>query len=172
MKLTFPYNKDDGRDEDEYKNQHFTIVSVLRMDARNWPKKNKKSVLIRFKPTEPGEKDRGQASVYLDHSGRVIGQNSSLPPSTTKTTEEKKTDETNIETSDDSDETMKKGTFAVITCVVQPSLLHDNKSTMNIYVNGILSSISNNVPTKMMKLSSKIELFSGGKKAESMGGCK
>jgi hypothetical protein len=162
VRLSFPYvaNPDPDPDtvaaEEQRKNTCFTVVAVVRMDGKNWPNsKSKQSVLMRFKPSEAGEKDRGQASVYLTHSGRVVGQNSAVPlvvDQRVKEERERKEGKEGKDTQDTQEEIstnnglMEKGVFAVVACVVQPSKdAAAATSTMHIYVNGVLSSISTNV---------------------------
>jgi hypothetical protein len=174
VRLSFPYvanpNPDPDPDadpgtvaaEEQRKNTCFTVVAVVRMDGKNWPNsKSKKSVLMRFKPSEAGEKDRGQASVYLTHSGRVVGQNSAVPLVVDQRVKEEREGKEGKEGKDaqDAQDTkdtkeeistnnglMEKGVFAVVACVVQPSKdAAAATSTMHIYVNGVLSSISTNV---------------------------
>ena len=174
VRLSFPYvaNPDADPDtvaaEEQRKNTCFTVVAVVRMDGKNWPNsKSKQSVLMRFKPSEAGEKDRGQASVYLTHSGRVVGQNSAVPLVVDQRVKEEREEKEGKEGKDtqdtrdtqdtqDTQDTkeeistnnglMEKGVFAVVACVVQPSKdAAAATSTMHIYVNGVLSSISTNV---------------------------
>ena len=143
------------------------------MDQRNWPKKNKRAVIARFKPAEPGQKDRGEASVYLDSTGRVVGggvspvTNITLRSSSKKKSEEQEQDET------DADGLMYPGEWHLIVCAIKPQEDAIDRSTMTIYVDGVLSSPPSvvDVSTSSLELSSKeIQLFGGGLKSEGLGG--
>merc|ERR1712166_80315 len=172
------------------RNTTFTMIAVIRMDGKNWPKKNQRAVLMRFVPNPTGSKDRGQASLYINNERRVIGQNSNVPKKETRKTEQHTKEtwgtETKTQTKGEtkrntekvknlSNGVMQRGKFAVIVCVVTPASISSTssilKSNMKIYVNGVLSSISSLVPQSMLMLNNtNIQLFGGGKKRESMGG--
>merc|ERR1712166_237038 len=172
------------------RNTTFTMIAVIRMNGKNWPKKNQRAVLMRFVPNPTGSKDRGQASLYVNNEGRVIGQSSNVPKKETRKTEQhtKETTSTEIKTETKgetkketenvknlSNGVMQRGEFAVIVCVVTPASISSTssilKSNMKIYVNGVLSSTSSLVPQSMLMLNNtNIQLFGGGKKRESMGG--
>merc|ERR1712166_1039186 len=172
------------------RNTTFTMIAVIRMDGKNWPKKNQRAVLMRFVPNPTGSKDRGQASLYINNEGRVIGQNSNVPKKETRKKEQHTKETTNTETKTEtkgetkketenvknlSNGVMQRGEFAVIVCVVTPASISSTssvlKSNMKIYVNGVLSSTSSLVPQSMLMLkNTNIQLFGGGKKRESMGG--
>ena len=150
------------------------------MDQRNWPKKNKRAVIARFKPAEPGQKDRGEASVYLDSTGRVVGggvspvTNITLRSSSKKKKEfDQKKSEEQEQDETDADGLMYQGEWHLIVCAIKPQEDAIDRSTMTIYVDGVLSSppCVVDVSTSSLELSSKeIQLFGGGLKSEGLGG--